>query len=288
MPKKASETKTSPKIKVETIEEAPKEPAAPSTTEEKAVDTTPVSEPVETTTPTTPQVASFSQLGSTEKPAPTEFPETPKVEPQPEATTTTTNETETPAEEASEDNGDEEQSSDQIKEWLKEVRPDTSKEVEKKSKISGKLIIFVLLTLALVGVVGGGFYYFNSRVTKEESEVVVEEPSPTSTPTPTEAPEEVDLSEYNLNVLNGSGVAGEAGAVDTLLQGADFTEAETGNADSYDYTTTVISMKKNVPSSVYTTIKEALEDDYIVEKDDEYLDDSSDYDIVVTVGPKRV
>jgi hypothetical protein len=193
--------------------------------------------------------------------------------------------------------GESKMSSENVKKWLQDVRPDTTKEVDKKGKPNLKVIITVGVILLLFGILIGGVFYYRSNVGDEaeeatsspSEEIVTNETiteSPTSTPTPTPE-EELDLSNYSVNILNGSGIAGEAGRASSLLEELGFSELDTGNADSYEYTTTVISLKKEVPDGVYEKIKESLSTDYIVEKSDEALEEDSTYDVVITVGSRK-
>ncbi|KKQ83929.1 MAG: hypothetical protein UT08_C0027G0006 [Candidatus Woesebacteria bacterium GW2011_GWB1_38_8] len=181
-----------------------------------------------------------------------------------------------------------ENSSDDIKEWLKEVRPDTSKEVEKKGGPNFKIILLIMITLLILGSVVGGMYYFkkqvNTEVTQPE-EQTQEEPSSV----PTQVPEEFDLKELSVSVLNGSGVKGEAAAVKTLLSKSGFTEdkIETGNADKTNYENTSVSLKKDVPQSIYDEVKKSLDETYTVEKSDTELEEDSSFDIIVIVGQKK-
>ena len=98
-----------------------------------------------------------------------------------------------------------------------------------------------------------------------------------------ETKEKIDFVDYKVSILNGSGVAGEAGKVEELLKDVRFEDMDTGNADSYDYTDTEIRMKDGTPKAVYTAVKEALSDNYSVSKGDS-LNDDADYDVIVMVG----
>ena len=95
------------------------------------------------------------------------------------------------------------------------------------------------------------------------------------------------MSEYAVSILNGSGVPGEAGAIEELLTDAGFTEFETGNADSYDYLETEVSAKEDTPVVVYTAIEEALSDTYEVSKSESSLSEDSSFDVIVIVGAKK-
>ncbi|MBU0569414.1 LytR C-terminal domain-containing protein [Patescibacteria group bacterium] len=181
-------------------------------------------------------------------------------------------------------------SSEDVKEWLKDVRPDTTKEVEKGRGSGLKVVIITAVVLAILGVIAGGVFYYQTGFNKE-TETGVEEKELNEAPVTTEAPEpaprEVDLSELSVEILNGSGIAGEAGKVDTLLTDLNFKETETGNADSYDYTTTVVSLKEGVSSEVYSKIEGALSENYALEKSDDVLEDDSEYDIKIIVGSQK-
>jgi hypothetical protein len=182
-------------------------------------------------------------------------------------------------------------SSTEVKEWLSQVKPDTTKEIEKKDKkLSVKTVVLISLVLALLGALVGGVYYYKKNIDKSSDQTqqqAVPTAQPTTKPTQAPTPEPIDLSDYSIQVLNGSGVAGEAGKAADLLEEAGFTEPDTANASSYDFTTTIISLKKDTPDQVYEKIKESLASSYIVEKSDDILDEDSSYDATVTVGSKK-
>lgn len=233
----------------------------------------------------TPKVTSFSQLD-------TVVPEVAKADEavplEPEPATETQSAQEEKGEESSEAK-DEKASSDEIKEWLKEVRPDTTKVIEKSGGPNFKVIVLIIIILAILGaVVGGIFYYQKGVVTKVELTPTPSEEEPTPVAEPTKSEETLDLKKYSVNVLNGSGTAGEAGKVKDLIavSGFDSEKVSTGNASSYDFKSTEVVVKKDTPSEVFEKIKEALSKDYEVVKSDTELPDSSKYDVVITVGTK--
>ena len=289
-----------PKIKVEEITEEPEEIETPKPTKESSenvAEVKPKDEEVakvpESTSQETPKITSFSQLDSqkssdtasatedTTKPTESVLtPETPKKE-------EGLSETEKSTEKASKEKED--VSSDEIKEWLKEVRPDTTKEVEKKGGPNTKLIVLVVIILLVLGAVVGGVLYYRQSVTTEPSGETPETQE-TSTPAPTQTPEEeVDISTLSLSLLNGSGTVGEAGKAKDLLIEAGFMEDKltTGNAQSYDYTSTSISLKKGLSEKVFEEIKKALEGTYEVVKSETTLEEDSTYDVIIIVGKKK-
>lgn len=162
-----------------------------------------------------------------------------------------------------------------------------------------KLLVLVGIFLVLGGLVVGGVFSLRSRGEKEvESLPVVEvTPSPAEegpgdisqvTPTATPAAEvvEIDLQDYSVQVLNGSGVPGEAGRAEDLLLAGGFEAIDVGNADSYDYTDTEVSLREGTPKAVFDSIEEVLGESYSVVKGDALARDA-DYDVVVVVGVQK-
>lgn len=181
--------------------------------------------------------------------------------------------------------------SDDVKEWLKDVRPDTTKEVEKKGGPSFKVVLILIAVTVLIGALVGGVFYYQKGISgmkEKKEEPAMQEVFSTTTPTPT--PEEkVDLTSYSVSVQNGSGIKGEAAKVKGLLTAKGFAEDKitAGNADSSDYTQTSVSLKESVPDKVFDTIKEALGEGFDVVKSEKPLDKDSKHDLVVIVGKKK-
>jgi hypothetical protein len=150
--------------------------------------------------------------------------------------------------------------------------------------------IFVVTGLILIlgGLIAGGVFYSKAsldnraKATEQPKKATQTSPSPSPSPTPEE---KVDLSTYNIQVLNGSGVAGRAGEVSTLLTETGFEKSSTGNADSYDYTQTEVKIKKDIPNKVFKEIEKALKDNYDIKQ--KKLDENSKFDVVIIVGEKN-
>jgi hypothetical protein len=135
------------------------------------------------------------------------------------------------------------------------------------------LFFSFLIGLTLGAGLIGGIFYYRSKVAKltvpnqvNEEAVVQEATEPTATPL---SEEELDLSKYSIQILNGAG----------------FSDTETGNAGVYDYQETEIALKPGLPDSLYEEIKDALES-YKVKKVED-LEASSSYDVVITVGQSK-
>jgi len=151
-------------------------------------------------------------------------------------------------------------------------------------------ILFFAFIIGLVlgaGLIGGIFYY-RSKVGKLAINVTTATPTPQSTtessPTP-QSEENLDLSKYSVQILNGSGIAGEAGRVEKLLNTSGFTNTKTGNAQSYDFQETEVAIKKGDPDILFNNVEKALAS-YKITKIDA-LNESSSYDIVITVGKSK-
>jgi len=156
---------------------------------------------------------------------------------------------------------------------------------EKKGK---KVFIIVFVLVLIAGLVAGGFYYYKTKVSGGDEAKKEEMPTPSAqeTPTPTPQAEAIDLSEYNVSVLNGSGIPGEAGKVETALKGEGFETIETSNAESYDYTISEVSLKKDTPAAVYDAVKKALSG-YKIVKQEDALAENSEFDVEIIVGTTK-
>jgi hypothetical protein len=161
------------------------------------------------------------------------------------------------------------------------------------------LLAFVFGVVVGGGVFGGIFYYkFNidrlNLSAGSGAEMVVSDliPTPAVTPTPSVAPKaspsaQLKLSDYKMEVLNGSGVAGRASSVKQLLETAGFNGVKTGDADNYNYEDTEVSLKSSVPAGVFDAVSKALGTSYKVVKADKLVPETSTYDVIVTVGTKK-
>lgn len=114
-------------------------------------------------------------------------------------------------------------------------------------------------------------------------------PSPTvqptsvlATPTPSAEFKPEDLK---IKILNGSGIAGEAGRAASHLEEKGYQVIETGNADSFDYQETVIKIKKE-KKDFLPLLTNDLKTVYTVSSEEIELGEEEDADVVVIVGKK--
>lgn len=154
-----------------------------------------------------------------------------------------------------------------------------------------KLIVVLILILIIGGIIAGGVIVYRGAQGKGDSPIIsikdtpTPTPTETPTPTPTPTPTEISLSDYKIQVLNGSGAPGEAGAVRDLIGKEGAKDVATDNADSYDYKDTEIQFKKEVEEEIFAKLKEILSDYDVVKG--KILPESSDYDIIIIVGVKE-
>lgn len=156
---------------------------------------------------------------------------------------------------------------------------------EAKKQFPWLLLVIVLFVLILLA---AGWKYFISGKkpgTASQLEIFVSPTSAQIEPTKV-ASEEVKLDKYPIKVLNGSGIAGEASKVKTILEDAGYTVDSTGNAGNYDYTDTVIQSKKNLEPDYLANLKALLKKTYVLGKD-QVLSASEEGSIVVIVGSKK-
>ncbi len=140
----------------------------------------------------------------------------------------------------------------------------------------------------LLGALLGGIVFYQKGISKGE----VLTPTPTSealnsaeNPTPTPITQ-LDLTKFSVNILNGSGIPGEASKAKDLLVAAGFKISGTGNASSYNFTKTVVKAKSSVDADFVTKLVEALGKSYSVDKT-QTLSDSSADDVQVVVGSTK-
>lgn len=119
------------------------------------------------------------------------------------------------------------------------------------------IVIAVLILLTAAATALGGYYFLNKPATSPDvSDQII--PTPEAQPTLEPSPEPVDIKTLKIEILNGSGVPGEAGRVNSLLTNAGFSQAETGNADNYDYESTQIEIGEKISQEVTDIVVDAL------------------------------
>ena len=152
--------------------------------------------------------------------------------------------------------------------------------------------LWILIILIVIGAVAFAIFRgigpFSKLKLGGATEETIESPTPFefSSPSPESSPAgQVNRSEAKVRVLNGSGVTGAAAALKDFLEGKGWTVDEIGNADSDDFTNTVISLKAGF-ANFQDTLFEDLSSDYSVEVSDDNLEATDSADIEVILGTK--
>lgn len=149
------------------------------------------------------------------------------------------------------------------------------------------LLILLIIVGALVFAYWKGFGPFaqlKGQLTKEEASPTTTSFFPSSSPEAS-AGAELDKSEPKIRVLNGSGKAGAASSMQDLLEGKGYNVTSVGNADNYDFTTTIVRFKETFKKYSEVLLSD-LSGSYSAKEGDEDLTATDSADIEVIVGTK--
>ena len=148
-----------------------------------------------------------------------------------------------------------------------------------------EIVLFIVIFLVTFGI-----FYFVANGKGEGGKSFLAFGSPTETPTPSPTVEppsptptvEVKRDIVKVKVLNGTGVAGQANGMKTLLQEKGYVGVLTGNASKYDYTQTEVQIKKEqsfLEATILSDIKDIASSPKISE-----LDSTDSSDVVIIIG----
>ncbi len=157
---------------------------------------------------------------------------------------------------------------------------------EKKGlKIPKEAILFLVIFIVTFAL----FYFIAASRSKDGVNLpFLTKPTETPTPSPSPVPPTptptvvVKREEVNVKVLNGTGVAGQAGGLKAALLKAGYVGVVTDNADKYDYTQSVLQIKSG-KEYLESTILEDIKD-FITGPKVETLDSAETADVVVIIG----
>lgn len=173
---------------------------------------------------------------------------------------------------------------EEIKQAVSEHQEDHDEYVPPKQAPNFNPLVVIIPGILLLGALLGGIVFYQKTMNKEDI-VITPEPtaesiSPTASPTATS---QTSLTKYSIAIQNGSGIAGEAGRTQTLVESAGFKVSGTGNADSYTYTKTIVKVKSTVEKDFTDALIKALGKNYTVDKAGTLASTSKD-DVQVVVG----
>lgn len=143
---------------------------------------------------------------------------------------------------------------------------------ENKSGARKKTWLKIFVVFVVLALIGGGAWFLLSSPQQNTDDIFPEdslnspsndmnqsEPSPTSTPTPIE----VNKSTLRIELLNGSGIPGEASLVKSELEELGYENIETGNADDQNYEETVVTFSSDLPQEFIEDFIAELENIYV-------------------------
>lgn len=167
-----------------------------------------------------------------------------------------------------------------FKEKMNEEEHPKSDIPQKKNFMWPILFVFLIALVLLSGI----FIYKQSVNKDTKINVVSLSPQPSPSPEPTKA--KIDLSKYEIKILNGSEVEGEAGRQKSNLESEGFTVSSVGNADDSNYKETIIQAKKEVDKDFLDKLKSVLQSSFTLGEIKELSDDSL-MPIVIIIGSKK-
>lgn len=148
--------------------------------------------------------------------------------------------------------------------------PGSPQSQKKSGGAKGLLIVGILILVAILG-----FVIYKSATNKGAA---MTEPTPydnlttpsqntgndTETPTPkaSSTPSASSKATLDIQVQNGTGIAGEAAYLQTQLSRLGYTKISVGNASSQNNTDTTVTFSSSVDSSIVTEITQKLKDIY--------------------------
>ena len=158
-------------------------------------------------------------------------------------------------------------------------------EDEKKAK--NKKVIAIVLILAAIVLIGGGAYFLLSSPTEESEPSPTPRPvaTPAQTPQATEVPDDINREDVKIEVLNGTGIEGEATFLKDALNALGYTKVDVGNASKQDNTATIITYASSVDEAVKAEITALCEKEYTSVK--EVSGSPGAFDIEIITGLRR-
>ncbi len=147
------------------------------------------------------------------------------------------------------------------------------------------LVVIVILILVIGTLLVVGQTKKTQEIKNSSQEKIVEKKE--EIVTPTEKPK-INKNTLKIKIINGTGTPGEAGKVASLLTNEGFVKEniKTENADEFNQTITLIRVKEkyqDIAKEIEQIISSSFEK---IKIDSSFLDETGDYDIVVTTGGK--
>ena len=180
----------------------------------------------------------------------------------------------------------ESQENQESKESPQPTRPSyTSTPMPQKKKSP----LWIFMALAVILILGGIFFLAKKSLNKASTSpspvagVQTVEPQALVEPTATPAP--VDKENIKIQILNGTGIPGEASYLQGKLRTLGYTDVVAANAEDQDYTGTQVTFSSSVPEEVVDEITTELKDIY--ETVTTKTGSTTSYDIIIITGLQK-
>jgi hypothetical protein len=146
-----------------------------------------------------------------------------------------------------------------------------------------RLLLILGFLIVLTALLGGLIYLQQTH----QSLITLSKPTPTPTeaPIPTPTPQAVAKSDLSVEVRNGTGTPGQAATVKGLMEGIEYENVTTGNADNTDHTQTEVVFSSKVSADQQKEIKDLLLKSF--EAVTTSVENAATKDIVVTTGTEK-
>lgn len=152
---------------------------------------------------------------------------------------------------------------------------------QRKTSSGGLIFVFILIGIIAFSAAGGFFILQNTLGNPKETK---EEVAPSVTLTPTAIPT-VAKDALTIQVLNGTGTPGQAGTVETLLEDSEFSNIETGNADTTDNEETTVVFTSEVGQAEQDEIVTLLEETFVTVA--KQTTKEAEFMVVITTGEEK-
>ena len=168
-----------------------------------------------------------------------------------------------------------------------ETDPQFDQEAPKSFAKSKKNIMLIFFAVLII-VAGISFVFIKQKKqavsSEKETEIIQVSPMPSPAEESTTAAEIEEISKDNLKIqiLNGTGIAGQAQDLADLLSLDNFTNISLGNSENKQDTSATVSFKENVAETIKSNLIQKLEEIF-AEVQVKTLQES-DFDIEITTG----
>ena len=140
-----------------------------------------------------------------------------------------------------------------------------------------KILPALLIILSLL--VGAFLYLQKTGLQVKQTAISV---SPTPKPSPINQPVKLDLTKYKVEILNGSGIQGDAAKTKTILEKEGFTTVNTGNALQLE-ADTIVTYSNAMPKNEVGSLTDLLKGNF-PSATFQQATPSAAYDIIITIG----